>query len=125
MYRRLLFIFLNVFVLLTLGYTQDSYERNKSADVTNYIFSLTLNDVNNEIIGESEVTVLFKNGVERFALDLVGKSGVFGMKVTEVLENNERIDFEHLNNKLIITPGTTGSQSRTYTIKYNGIPERG
>ena len=62
--------------------SQDVYQRNQSADVQSYIFSLSLNDDNNKIVGESSITVSFKNDVEQFSLDFIAKSGEYGMKVT-------------------------------------------
>ena len=39
---------------------QDIYERNESADVESYVFNLTLNDNNNIVEGESEITIVFR-----------------------------------------------------------------
>ena len=54
----------------------------------NYIFNLTLNDQNNEIRGEALVTVDLENIEDSFALDLIQKSGKFGMELTGVFNGN-------------------------------------
>ncbi len=104
---------------------QDTYQRNSSADVQNYIFNLGLNDENNSIQGEAQITVDFKNEVNQFTLDLIAKSEKFGMSITEVLEDSIKVDFSFEENKLRITPSTVASKQRVYNVKYEGIPERG
>ncbi|SFB66648.1 hypothetical protein SAMN04487891_101140 [Flagellimonas taeanensis] len=42
-----------------LGNAQDLYPKNESVDIQNYVFGLSLNDENNEIKGEAEITVSF------------------------------------------------------------------
>jgi len=106
-------------------YAQDSYVRNTSADVQNYVFNLQLNDATNRIEGEANITVDFKNEVNEFALDLIAKSKKFGMQLTEVLEDSVKVDYSFKGNKIKITPSKGLSKQRVYEIKYNGIPERG
>jgi hypothetical protein len=45
-----------------------------------------LNDDTVEIKGEALVTVDFNNVVNKFTLDLVAKSGAYGMEVSGVLD---------------------------------------
>lgn len=107
------------------SYSQDVYKRNESANVQHYVFNLSLNDENNKIVGESLITVDFKNGVTKFSLDLINTSGEYGMEVTEILEGNTKANYEHIDDKISIVPKKEGSSTRTYKILYHGIPERG
>jgi len=104
---------------------QDTYQRNTSADVQNYIFNLSLNDENNSIQGEAQITVDFKNEVNEFALDLVAKSEIYGMDLKGVFEDSTKVNYSYEGNKLNIVPSTKTSKQRTYTIQYEGIPEKG
>ena len=120
------------FCLLFLGliissssFSQDVYKRNISADVQNYIFNLTLNDQNNEIRGEALVTVDLENIEDSFALDLIQKSGNFGMELTGVFNGNGKVNYTYANHKIVIQPAQEGTRIRTYRIQYHGIPEKG
>ncbi|WP_318343557.1 M1 family metallopeptidase [Flagellimonas baculiformis] len=108
-----------------ISLAQDIYQKNESVDIQNYVFGLSLNDENNEIKGEAEITVSFKSGAVPFALDLIQKSGEFGMEVTEVLEGTAPANFSYADNKINIVPTTSEGNTQTYTIKYHGVPERG
>jgi len=114
-----------VFLFATTLSAQDVYERNTSADVQNYIFGLNLNDDSNEIIGEAIITVDFKNEIGPFSLDLIGKTGEKGMVVTQVLEDTTAADYKYLDNKIIILPKSNESKTKTFRVKYQGIPEKG
>ncbi len=107
------------------SYAQDVYQRNKSADIQNYIFNLILNDENNEIQGESLITVDLENVNESFALDLIGKSESFGMELTGIFNGNDKVNYKYLDNKILIQPAPEGGKTRTYKILYHGIPEKG
>ena len=106
------------------SYAQDLYKRNESADVLSYIFNLTLNDDNNEIIGESIIEIDFKNK-NNFSLDLIGKSGIYGMEITAVYEGNENAIYEYADDKILITPADVGDNIRTFKILYHGVAQRG
>jgi aminopeptidase N len=114
-----------VLLLAQMAVGQDTYVRNTSADVRDYTFNLTLNDANNEIKGEAIVTVNFENGVNEFALDLIGKTAVYGMQITEVYEDTIRANYSFEDNKIKINPLKKSDKTRTFTVKYQGIPERG
>src|SRR5680860_922392 len=119
-----LILFLLVFVVIGLK-AQDTYQRNSSADIQSYIFNLSLNDSTNRIEGEAEITVDFNAAPEAFALDLIGKSNTFGMKVTHIFEDDNEVNYTFENNKIKITPSSDSTQTRTYKVAYHGIPERG
>lgn len=110
-------------LIASSSFGQDVYQRNTSADVQNYVFSLTLNDNNNVIEGEATITVNFDHKIETFALDLVGKSGDFGMEVSSVSREDKNVIFEHTGDKIKITDVEPGVS--TYKVQYRGIPERG
>ncbi len=124
---------LNYFILFTLSnfilslntVAQDLYQRNPSADVQSYVFALSLNDENNQIEGETEVTVNFDEPVKEFNLDLIAKTGAYGMTVDKVTEGERIIDYNYVDNKIKIHPPSTPEKTRTFKIQYHGIPERG
>ena len=118
-------VWAGLLICMALGHGQDGYPRNESADVKHYVFDLSLNDLNNEIVGESSITVGFDNEVKDFALDLVGKSGEFGMELTGVFEGDTEADYTHSGDKIVISPKPKGASTRTYKVQYRGVPERG
>lgn len=104
---------------------QDSYPRNTSADVLHYVFKLHLNDNNNQILGETLVTVHFKKESTSFALDLIGKSDFYGMEVSHIFEGDKKATYKHVGNKIIITPSSDSLKTKTFKIHYQGIAEKG
>lgn len=116
------------FIFLTIGLcakAQDTYQRNTSADVQGYVFGLILNDESNTIKGEAEITVDFKKEVTPFALDLIAKSGAYGMSVSGVFEGNQPANYSYKDNKIKIVPTPSKEKTRTFKVVYEGIPERG
>jgi aminopeptidase N len=104
---------------------QDTYAKNEAVDIKNYVFNLLLSDESNDIFGETNVTVEFLDTSKTFTLDLVGKSGEFGMEVTDVLENNSKANYQFSENKILITTNVDSASTRTFTIKYHGVAEKG
>lgn len=104
---------------------QDTYKRNKDADVNQYVFNISLNDLNNEIVGEAQIEVGFSQTVDTFILDLITKKGKYGMEVSEVLENGEKANYSIGQDKVIIQPTPDQSLKSVYLITYKGIPEKG
>lgn len=125
MQQRILTSLLAFALISLLGNAQDLYPKNESVDVKNYVFALQLNDDNNEIQGEAQISVTFKDQAVPFALDLIQKSGEFGMEITEVLDNGSAANYTYSENRINIVPKNTASKTQTFTIKYHGIPERG
>ncbi len=63
----------------------DNYPRQPSIDIQHYIFRVTLSDDNDEIAGETTVSVRFvKDGASSFWLDLASAANGKGMTVSEV-----------------------------------------
>ncbi len=119
--------FISIFILLIItadAYAQDTYKRNTSVDVKSYVFDLTLSDDSNEIIGETSVTI---NQLEEgsFALDLIAKIKDYGMNVSGVTEAGRLVDYTYIDNKIKINPSVSDKKERTFTINYQGVPERG
>ncbi|SIS41712.1 Peptidase family M1 [Zobellia uliginosa] len=119
------FFLILVMVMAPSISAQDTYQRNTSADVQHYVFALTLSDESNEIKGEAEITVAFKNGVNPFALDLIAQSGTYGMDVSSVFEGDRPANYSYEGNKIKIVPAPSEEKTRTYKVVYEGIPERG
>ncbi|MFD2099772.1 M1 family metallopeptidase [Flagellimonas iocasae] len=124
MQKRVVPFFLAFALICFIGNAQDQYPKNENVDVQHYVFGLSLNDASNEIQGETQVTVNFKEKAVPFALDLVSKSGEFGMEITEVLEDSLKANYTYAQNKINIVPKTQ-AKTHTFTVKYHGIPERG
>lgn len=122
--QSLFFILASIF-LVTSAMAQDVYQRTLDADVQHYLFNLSLNDDTNEIIGEAEISVEFKKSTAIFNLDLIGKNGVYGMEIIEVLENDEKTIYAYVDDKIMISTSLDSTLRSTYKIKYRGIPERG
>ncbi|AYN69190.1 M1 family peptidase [Euzebyella marina] len=118
------FTFLSLFSL-SLLFSQDTYQRNSSADVKSYVFGLTLSDESNLIKGETEININFTQEVGPFSLDLIEKNGEYGMTISQVLEGETPAKYTYNNHKIEITPGASEEKNRTYKVIYEGIPERG
>lgn len=106
-------------------FSQDTYQRNESVDIKNYVFNLRLNDSTNAIQGEAEIHVEFEDQPTPFNLDLIGYSGNYGMEITDVTQSGESVDYVFENNKIQLNPKTPTSLHQIYKVHYHGIPERG
>ena len=122
---RILLSFFLVVTFSNFSFAQDVYAKNESVDIQNYVFGLHLNDASNEIKGETQVRVLFKENPAPFSLDLIQKNGAFGMEVTKVMENSSQANYTYNDNKINIVPKNSKDSIQTYTIKYQGVPEKG
>lgn len=123
-FRTYIATFLLLFIVKS-GLAQDAYPKNMSADVLHYYFQLSLSDDTNVIEGKARITVNFTKKVDIFNLDLVEKSGKYGMELIDVLEDQREVKYTYSDNKLSISPDKDGNDTRIYEIKYKGIPERG
>ena len=119
------FLFFLTMLCANLIQGQDTYERNKSADVLNYVFGLTLSDDSNQIIGESIITIDFNNQTDPVNLDLIEKKGNYGMSITGVFEDDVAVDYTYKNDKLHLPTNRSTSDIRVFKIQYQGVPERG
>ncbi|MDP6921937.1 MAG: M1 family metallopeptidase [Lutibacter sp.] len=126
--------------MLTLGYcfllglgptalqAQYNNSQYKLLDIEHYRLALQVNDSTDQLAAHMEVHLQFKKPLSRFYLDLVAKDTLSGkgMVVDSVYQNEVRIDFKHLGDKLFIVP-KHNFQHLTYTYKiwYRGIPADG
>ncbi|HET8735156.1 MAG TPA: M1 family metallopeptidase [Pricia sp.] len=135
--------YLLFFVFIAAAKAQDTYQRNATADVKSYIFNLSLNDSTDQIEGEATITIDFEDEAKAFTLDLIGKSKTYGMTVANVFEGGGKATYTFKNNKIKIIPSaktdsiesslssdlstqsSNGTHTRTFTVQYRGIPERG
>lgn len=121
-----------ILFFLTLYYSflvegQDHQKRYDAIDVLNYRFEIDLNDTSDIIRGNTSIKIHFKTDGDWFYLDLTNRNskGV-GMVIEEVLENGNKIDFIHKDDRIVITiPHAAKGAVRKYHVKYKGIPADG
>lgn len=92
-----------------------------------YQYQLQLNDENDRISGEANITIRFVQPANEFALDLVQqKANGKGMKVQEVSGDNI-LRYQQKDNKLVITlkKATAINEVQSFKIIYSGIPADG
>ena len=120
------FPFYLIFLLSVCNaFAQVQYTKNVGADVQKYIFNLALNDATNQIEGEAQIKVKVDKNTNSFTLDLIEKSGDYGMVVSSVLEDDKKASYTYANNKIKIDFNAVADTTKTFTITYKGIPERG
>ena len=101
----------------------DTYQRQPSIDVQHYVFRVELSDANDEIAGETTVTVRFvKDGVSSFWLDLATPAAGKGMTVSAVTAGSSPVEFTHRDDRLTLTlaPPAKAGELRSFTVKYRG-----
>jgi aminopeptidase N len=123
--RTLLFIGLGLCAPQTFA---DTYPRQPGVDAQHYVFRVTLNDDNDEIVGETTVDLRFvPDGVTEFALDLASPANGKGMTVSEVTSGGVAVKYAHQADRLVITlaPAPKAGERRQFTVKYRGVPADG
>ena len=123
------FLFLLAALSINAVYaTADTYPRQPKVDALHYAFQLTLNDENDEIMGEATITLRFTGAsVTEIALDLASTLNGKGMTVAEVTMNGSPITFKHQADRLILNlpvPPPAGER-RQVTVRYRGVPANG
>ena len=104
----------------------DTYPRQTSVDVQHYVFSLTLSDDTDEIVGETVVTVrLVRPDVKELSLDLASPASGKGMTVMSVSSSSLDVPFTHKADWLNITLPQGPGDLRAVTIRYHGVPAGG
>jgi len=117
-----------LFLILTCHLSGQNHEtRWLSVDVQHYSFSVNLSDTSDMIYGSSEITILFKEPLQTFTLDLANKDkNGQGMTVYNIAEEGKAISYTHHNDILTITADSVYSNmTRNYRIDYAGIPSDG
>ncbi len=94
-------------------------------DVKHYRFHITLNDTNNIIKGNAEITTAFTQNEKKIIFDLVNKNDGKGMTVTSVIKDGLAINFSQDSQHVIINDEGLKGRENTYSITYEGIPADG
>ncbi len=121
----LLFLF---FFTLTITYAQVEKQNPQidKIDVLHYNFDIAVNDTSDIIDAYAKVTILFKQNIGNFYLDLTNKSGSKGMETIFVGANRYELEYKHKYNKLyILNKQWNKGDTVEFEIKYSGIPADG
>jgi len=116
-----------VALLVSLAFA-DTYPRQRGIDVQHYVFRVTLNDENDEIAGETIVTVRFlKDGLTDFWLDLASAANGKGMSVAAVTSSGAAVPHTHQADRLTVSlaPSSKAGELRSFTVTYRGTAANG
>lgn len=120
-----------ILLLLSLVYlhlsAQDRYHF-QPIDVKHYVFHLQLNDQNNQIKGQTLISILFKeSNLQQLTIDLVSQQNGKGMRVSVVKEEGRLLSFSQEREKLIIQLDKVSNKEevRTFEVIYVGEPADG
>ena len=122
MSKKLTFLFVAFIIFSSVA--AQTYKLNPNQDILNYHFQIEVFTDQEKFDGLATVTVALKSGGE-LELDLVNESGGKGMVVSEVKANGQKVDFEHVNNKLRITSELLKAGENEVAIQYSGVPTTG
>jgi aminopeptidase N len=124
-----LFKLVVIFVIIQSTVTAQNYkQRFNTIDIQHYKLAIIVNDTTNSIDATMEVSLKFKKTTDEFQLDLVKKDSINdkGMVIGSIYQNNVKVEFTHINNKVTIKPKHVFPGIKyTYTIKYHGVPTDG
>jgi aminopeptidase N len=99
---------------------------NPALDVQHYRFAIELNDSNNIIKGEAQITIKFLQDVNEVKLDLIQKrSDGKGMVVMNVKENENGASFSQDSQHIVINAAAKKGEAHVYSIIYEGEPADG
>jgi len=117
---------LSTFITLACSSVLFAQMPTNGLDVKHYSFNIALNDSNNIIKGEAEITTGFTKDESEVIFDLVNKNNDGkGMTVTSVTKNGVSLNFSQDSQHLIINDRVQTQQVNRYTISYEGIPADG
>ena len=122
--NKLFFLLTPAFFLI--GSSVYSQSSGAVIDVQHYSFNIQLNDKNDTIKGQAEISLRYLKDAGSFHINLVKqKAGGKGMLVSSVNENGNALSFQqNADDITITTDGKTGTEHQ-YTIAYSGIPADG
>lgn len=120
--KKLYFYFLFILCLFQLQVAKSQDPRNQVFDVLHYRFELKLQDNNNRIEGKANVKIVFQKEVENFYLDLKTKEKDGGMEVSLIQIAEERLKFEHKEDRLHIFRNCKEADTINFQITYTGVP---
>ncbi|HEY9004421.1 MAG TPA: M1 family metallopeptidase [Mucilaginibacter sp.] len=95
-------------------------------DVQHYGFNIQLNDKNDTIKGQAEISLRYLKDAGSFRINLVKqKTNGKGMLVSEITENGKSISFQQNSDDVVIIDQAKTGSEHTYIITYSGIPADG
>lgn len=129
-YVRLGLISLFSAVIATSAFAQAITLPAPSIDVLHYSFKLTIHDYTNEIEGEANIFLAFKNSdVSDIEIYLAGKDSVgsHGMIIDEISYDDQLVEFNHSDHRVRIKLPfpAMNDQRRNLKILYHGTPADG
>ncbi len=119
-----------IYILLAFqsAITAQNYkQRFNEIDIKHYNLAIEVNDSTNNIQAKMTVSLLFKQLVNTFYLDLVQVDSTGkGMHIASIFQNNDTVQFTHSDNKITIQPNAIKTDSiYTFEIAYEGVPKDG
>lgn len=117
-----------ILMVLTIHiYGQNHQVRLQTLDVLHYDISISLSDTSDMIFSDAVITLLFKQPVNEFTLDLADKDEKGkGMTVKKVTVDGKETGFKQQNDSLFIYYHNSKPNSTAQIgIKYSGIPADG
>src|SRR5664279_4550685 len=94
----------------------DTYQRQPGVDVQHYVFRVTVNDENDQIAGETTITLRFlRDGLTEFWLDLASPSNGKGMTVSEVISGGAAVRYTHQADHLTLAMAQPSKTCLLYT----------
>lgn len=95
-------------------------------DILHYDFDIKVTDENDKIFVKSKVTLLFKEKVKSFYLDLKTKENKKGMLVYSVKQEGLSLSFDHKDDRLFIyNDNWDKGDTVSIDIVYSGVPADG
>jgi aminopeptidase N len=108
-------------------HAQDPYPVDRNLDIQHYEFHLEIADDTDELKGKAIIQLRYLDETKNaFAIDLVNKNAEGkGMSISSIKDkkSGRNLDFEHINNRVIINTST--GPSHEIEITYQGIPQNG
>lgn len=95
-------------------------------DVQHYGYSIKLNDQNDTIKGEANISIIFLKDAGAFRLNLIKtKADGKGMLVSSVAENGAALHFQQDPDAIMIAAQGKSGTEHNYIITYSGVPADG
>jgi aminopeptidase N len=120
---------LGFFFLLSLFFFGNLKAQNAAVDVTHYVFKISVNDSNNVIKGDAEITFKMRQASDSVWFDLTGPNDSTGkgMMVTKISYDNHDIRFTQRADRLYtyFDHRVEADSVISINIVYGGIPSDG
>src|ERR1700743_3875773 len=117
MYKTFTYVFAGLMAIGSLAKAQAP-----AFDVQHYTFTIGLNDENNNIKGETTISVKFLKDVSSFELSLVKKNDKGkGMLISGITEGGKQVSFAQDSDTFKINTTAKAGSLHNYTVKYEGI----